>query len=102
MRNSRMARRAWLLAACGVLAVSGWAATPAPDSRFTIAVVPDTQNYVDYSHQRAAGYPFDAVEMFYDQMQWIARNVESAGGEIAFVTQVGDVWQHYSEEMDPA
>jgi hypothetical protein len=102
MLNSAVARRTWLVAVCTVLVVSGWAASPTPDLKFTIAVVPDTQNYIDFTHQRANGYPFDAVEMFYDQMQWIARNVESAGGEIAFVTQVGDVWQHYSEAIDPA
>ena len=102
MRKSGLACRAWLLAACALLVITARAAAPAPDLKFTVAVVPDTQNYVDFAHQRAAGYPFDAVEMFYDQMQWIARNVESAGGEIAFVTQVGDVWQHTSEDIDPA
>jgi hypothetical protein len=103
MSHTNAARRA-ALAAVGTLFLlaTGWAASPAPDPKFTIAVVPDTQNYIDFRKQRATGYPFDAVEMFYDQMQWLARNVESAGGEIAFVTQVGDVWQNYSEEIDSA
>lgn len=101
MRNAAMTRRAGLVAAC-IFVLTGWAASPAPDRKFTIAVVPDTQNYLDFTKQRVAGFPFDSVEIFYDQMQWIARNVESAGGEIAFVTQVGDVWQHATLAMDPA
>ncbi len=68
---------------------------------FTVAVIPDTQNYLDYTHQRAEGFPFDASELFIEQMQFIADNVESAGGEISFVTSVGDVWQHQTLAMDP-
>lgn len=103
MRHIHMKCSTWfaaLISAC--LPMLGAAAAPAVDKKFTIAVVPDTQYYLDFSKQRATGFAFDAVEIFYDQMQWLARNVESAGGEIAFVTQVGDVWQHVSEEMDPA
>lgn len=74
----------------------------AQDTRFTIAVIPDTQNYMDYSHQKAEGFPFDASEQFLEQMRYIAANVESAGGEIAFVTSVGDVWQHQTLPIDPA
>jgi hypothetical protein len=40
--------------------------------------------------------------MFSDQVDFIARNVESAGGEIAFVTHVGDVWQHATGGIDAA
>lgn len=69
---------------------------------FTIAVIPDTQNYVDYRHQTWSGFKFDAVDQFYGQMQWIAENSRSAGGDIVFATHVGDVWQHYSAWMDPA
>ena len=72
------------------------------DDFFTIAVIPDTQNYLDYTHQLAEGFPFDANEMFLQQMQYIADNLESEGGEIAFVTSLGDVWQHQTEEMDEA
>lgn len=68
---------------------------------FTIAAIPDTQNYVDYRHQKAEGYPFDAVEQYYEQMRWIAANAKSSGGEIVFATHLGDLWQHYSEWMDP-
>ncbi len=75
-------------------------APAAEDRQFTIAVIPDTQNYLDYTHQTAEGFPFDASSMFIEQMRYIAANLESEGGDIAFVTSLGDVWQHQSEEMD--
>ncbi|MFC6634350.1 metallophosphoesterase [Microbulbifer taiwanensis] len=71
------------------------------DQQFTIAVIPDTQNYLDYTHQKAEGFPFDASAMFIEQMQYIADNLQSAGGHIAFVSSLGDVWQHQSKSMDP-
>ncbi|EQB10779.1 Ser/Thr protein phosphatase [Sphingobium lactosutens DS20] len=70
------------------------------EQRFTIAVIPDTQNYLDYSHQREAGFPIDAKDIFIDQMEYIARNARSAGGDIVFATSVGDIWQHGSRSMD--
>lgn len=76
-------------------------AAPAADTAFTIAVIPDTQNYLDFTHQTAEGFPFDASELFLEQMAYIAENLESEGGEIAFVTSLGDVWQHQTLEMDP-
>jgi 3',5'-cyclic AMP phosphodiesterase CpdA len=74
----------------------------APDRRFTIAVIPDTQNYTDYTHQKAAGFPFDASQIFLEQMSYIAAHAQSAGGDIAFVTSMGDIWQHQTAWMDPA
>lgn len=71
------------------------------DQVFTIAVIPDTQNYLDFTHQTAEGFPFDASELFLEQMQYIAENLESEGGEIAFVTSLGDVWQHQTLAIDP-
>ncbi|WP_213980958.1 serine/threonine protein phosphatase [Sphingomonas sp. dw_22] len=68
---------------------------------FTIAVIPDTQNYVDYQHQKATGYPVDGAEMFFEQMRYIADHAKGAGGDIVFATHLGDVWQHYSLWMDP-
>lgn len=68
--------------------------------QFTIAVIPDTQHYMNYKHQVAAGFPIDAVELFRDQMRYIARNSRSQGGEIVFATAVGDVWEHQSLEID--
>lgn len=76
-------------------------AAPADAKPFTIAAIPDTQNYIDYTHQKAEGYPFDASELFLGQMRYIASRLESAGGDIAFVTALGDVWQHQTLDMDP-
>jgi hypothetical protein len=63
---------------------------------FSIAVIPDTQNYVDYRHQRTEGFALDGKELFIAQMQDIARR-----DEVVFVAAVGDVWQHSSVNVDP-
>src|SRR3546814_16194251 len=64
-----------------LLAVLGasQAAAQAEDGKFTIAVVPDTQYYTDYRHQTEEGFQSDARDLFFDQMQYIAPNEESAG-----------------------
>ena len=69
---------------------------------FTIAMIPDTQNYVDYSHQTAEGFALDASDLFIAQMDWIAQRARSKGGEIVFVAAVGDVWQHQTQAIDEA
>lgn len=94
---ANMARKALL--GCALVAL---AAPAIADDSFTIAVIPDTQNYVDYTHQKEEKFPFDAREMFFDQMEYIAANVESEGGDIAFVSSMGDTWQHQSLLIDPA
>lgn len=101
--NRRFAVRAAALLVVSLAYLGACATTgsKAPDRAFTLAVLPDTQNYMDYTHQRAEGFPFDAHEQFMGQMRYIARNVESAGGEIAFVSSLGDVWQHQSLPIDP-
>lgn len=68
---------------------------------FTLAVIPDTQNYVDYSKQKNEGFVIDASELFIQQMQYIADNSVANDGPIAFVASVGDVWQHQSLKIDP-
>lgn len=83
-------------------AASAPAQAPADDTGFTIAVIPDTQNYIDHTHQKAATFPFDASALFLEQMRYVAANAESAGGDIAFVTALGDIWQHSSIAIDPA
>ena len=55
------------------------------EGSFSIAVVPDTQNMVDYKHQRAEGFPIDASELFLGQMRWIASQAQGRGGDVAFV-----------------
>jgi len=64
---------------------------------FTIAVIPDTQNYIDYRHQRDAGFALDASELFIQQMQDVSER-----DDVVFIAAVGDVWQHQSIAMDPA
>ncbi|WP_334183781.1 metallophosphoesterase [Novosphingobium sp.] len=95
-----------LLALCTCLTGVALAAAPGAaadrmDDNFTIAVIPDTQNYVDYTHQSAEGFAFDASKLFLDQMAFVAANLKSAGGDIAFVDGLGDNWQHQSLTMDP-
>jgi hypothetical protein len=74
----------------------------AKDTTFSIAVIPDTQNYIDYTHQTAQGFKFDARVMFLDQLRYIASRLKSAGGDVAFVDSLGDTWQHQSLKIDPA
>ena len=69
---------------------------------FTLAVIPDTQNAVDYTHQKSAGFALDSSELFIQQMRYIADHSVARGGDIAFAAAVGDVWQHQSKPIDPA
>jgi len=85
-----------------VLAGCNWPGEPrSRGGRFSVAMVPDTQNMVDFKHQKAEGFPFDASEQFHGALRWIAGRTVGRGGEIAFVTSVGDNWQHQSIDMDP-
>lgn len=95
-----MRSTAFLLTAAALIGLA--APSAARDLSFTIAAIPDTQNYIDYTHQTAEGFKFDANAMFLDQMRYIADNLEANGGDIAFVTALGDVWQHQTKPIDPA
>ena len=95
---ARIVRRIAVCIAAAALALPALAS----DTGFTIAVIPDTQNYMDYNHQTATGFPFDASDQFLEQMRYIAANLELAGGDIAFVSAVGDVWQNQTKPVDPA
>lgn len=68
---------------------------------FTIAAIPDSQNYLDFRHQKSAGFPIDAYELFFEQMQYIADNSRGSGGDIVFATHLGDIWQNRVQRMDP-
>ncbi len=89
-------------------ALSAWliacASKPLPESntstQFTLAVIPDTQYMLDYRHQKSAGFPIDASEMFIEQMQFLADQSVARGGEIVFATAVGDIWQHTDNKID--
>ena len=41
---------------------------------FTVAVIPDTQNYLDYTHQKSEGFSLDASDQFLSQMKYIAEH----------------------------
>jgi hypothetical protein len=69
---------------------------------FTVAMLPDTQNYVDYTRQRTAGFALDGRELFLEQMRDIASKGVANGGNVVFVAAVGDVWQHLVSRTDPA
>ena len=94
-------KRSFALLAATALTLGLSAPSCAKDTGFTIAAIPDTQNYIDYTHQTAEGFKFDADRMFLDQMQFIADHTRSNGGDIAFVTALGDVWQHQTKHIDP-
>lgn len=97
----KLSRRLCLaVLAASVLAAPAFAG-PALDRRFTLAVIPDTQNYTDHTHQKAAGFPLDARDLLMEQMRFIADNAVSNGGDIVFATAVGDVWQFPTMAIDP-
>ncbi len=54
---------------------------------FTIAVISDTQNYVDVTHQQPLN-----VNFFLSQTKYLADNMNALN--LAFITHVGDVVQH--------
>lgn len=86
-----------------LLALAGCGAAPqraTAERDFILAVIPDTQNMLDYRHQTAAGFSFDASELFIGEMRYLADNARSAGGKVAFVAAVGDVWQHQTGTID--
>lgn len=91
-----------LLSGCGAAQHSALDTGAAPSAPFQIAVIPDTQNALNYKHQTAAGFAIDSQQLFLEQMRYIAEHAQGNGGDIAFVAAVGDVWQHQSEKMDPA
>lgn len=73
---------------------------PLQGQTFSIIAIPDTQNYLDYSHQTSHGFALDAVDQFMGQMRYIAGRAPANGGDVALVTHLGDVWQHQTMVMD--
>lgn len=66
------------------------------DGKFSVAVICDTQNYASYCNQTEAGFPINSREILWDMMEHVVRNAESSGGDIAFLTGLGDSWFHPS------
>lgn len=85
------------------LVLSGCAAQGARTNHtFTIAVIPDTQNAIDFKRQKAQGFAIDSSDIFIEEMRHIAGRGVANGGDVVFVASVGDVWQHPTANMDPA
>ena len=55
----------------------------AGSSSFTLAVIPDTQNYIDFRHQKAAGFELDSSELFIQQMEHIKAHSVANDGDIS-------------------
>lgn len=92
-----MLRRLAITSATALALLAGCASSTKDEhttAPFTLAMLPDTQNYVDYTHQTAEGFALDASTQFIEQMRWIASQSPANGGDIVFVASVGDVWQH--------
>lgn len=91
---------AWIVLSGAVTGCSQ--SEPGGSDAFTIIMLPDTQNAVDFTQQRSAGYAIDSSEIYLDQMRYVSGRGVSNGGDVVFVASVGDVWQHVSSDTDPA
>lgn len=74
--------------------------TEAVSKSFTIAVIPDTQNAIDFSRQQSSGFAIDSADVFIEQMRYLAGKGVAQGGDIVFVASVGDIWQHSTSNYD--
>jgi Calcineurin-like phosphoesterase len=79
-----MTRRQFVIGLCAAMLT---AAAPAWAEKFTVAVVPDTQNYSDVSLSQPRG-----IDTFVQQMQYLVNKREEK--KLVFVTFVGDIVQH--------
>lgn len=67
---------------------------------FTIAVIPDSQKYVHYKMQFDSNPPYviNCQEQMFRQMEYIAANSQTNGGNISFALHVGDFVNYYAKE----
>lgn len=100
MNRHRAIVLAWMLLSGAVVGCT--ANEPNGTNEFTIIMLPDTQNALDFTQQRAEGFAIDSSEIYLQQMRYIAGRGVSNGGDVVFVASVGDVWQHVSRDTDPA
>ena len=90
-----------ILIGAALAVLTACATTPAPQAKpFTIAVIPDTQNMVSFKHQKEKGFALEGAHQFRRHLAIIARWRDDLGQPFAFVSAVGDVWQHQTLEMD--
>jgi len=100
VREANIKKFLALLFCLAIIGCSSNSVSP-PTNTFTIAVIPDTQNYVDYTRQQSTGFAIDSSELFIQQMKYISDKGLANGGDVVFVSSVGDVWQHLLSDMDP-
>lgn len=71
---------------------------------FTLAVIPDTQNYVNYRYQIETApnndYPINHFEMLEKQFKYITDNSVLNGGDIVFAIHLGDVVMNTNKESE--
>src|SRR3546814_15106490 len=89
--TQRIFRHALAIALTAAAFSAPAAAQPDPDA-FTNAVIPDTQNYIDFSHQREPGFPIDAKEIFFAPLEYIEPHPRSPGGRLGLAPPLGDPW----------
>lgn len=65
-------------------------------NKFSIVIIPDSQSYLDFRCQKNpfTQFPVNQYEMYYKQMEFIARNSISEGGDFSFAIHVGDQVDH--------
>jgi len=88
----------WICSLIIIASCTSGKTSPDQEQSFTLIMIPDTQNYLDYRHQKTQGYSLDGSSLFIQQMEYIAQR----RSDISFVASVGDVWQHYVNHSDPA
>jgi hypothetical protein len=91
MKTVMMRRTVLSVLALGALVFTSSVSTPAQacgnSDVFTVAVISDTQNYVDYTFAQP-----ESFQPFLQETRFLARHQDELN--LAFVTQVGDVVQH--------
>ncbi|MDG2087498.1 MAG: hypothetical protein P8J68_02000 [Arenicellaceae bacterium] len=97
---NRDIRFIFLAVLCGVASACSFNSGRRNDD-FTVIMLPDTQNAIDFRRQTAEGFAIDSSDIFIEQMQYIAGRAVANGGDVAFVASVGDVWQHVNSQTDP-
>ena len=100
LTTTRLSSTVYIVFAGLLLFFTCVAKTSASASSFILAVIPDTQNYIDFRHQKSEGFNFDGSAIFIDQMEYLASQSVNVGGDVAFVAAVGDVWQHQTKTID--
>ena len=85
-RPNRVIRFLFLAVLCGVASGCSLDSIGSNDA-FTIIMLPDTQNAIDFRRQMAEGFAINSSDIFIEQMEYIAGRAVADGGEVVFVAQ---------------